>query len=220
MYVGTKHTVVASGETMKSVRCEKCGETYYYKMLRQAQGEGSSAYFLDESGASDRAARRAAKSLQRKLEVGCEAVACPDCRYFQPHMVALLRRRQYGWMTWLGIFLPLALLMGFGAWANKRHLTLEDDPGRIALGLLVPAVVAGAVFGLNALLSSRYDPNVVPPRLKLTNPRPMKLLNPPEEFSPRPATDLYFASPEDCREAWSQGQQVPLDSCLVQPAVR
>ncbi|HEX8914476.1 MAG TPA: hypothetical protein VF796_19160 [Humisphaera sp.] len=177
LYVGNRHTAVASGRTTKTVRCEKCGETYCYRMVRRAQGEGRSPYFLDEDGAADRAARRAAKTLQKKLERGCEPVACPDCGHYQAHMVAQLRRRRYGWIMWVGIFVPLAALVGFAMYASDKRVEPSDDPSMLAAGLGAPLLVATALFLVRWHLARNWDPNVDPPEPRDDTPRAFRPMN-------------------------------------------
>ncbi|HEX8914477.1 MAG TPA: hypothetical protein VF796_19165 [Humisphaera sp.] len=220
VYIGLKYTSLEIGDTMRQVTCASCGDVYYYKLYRQGTGTGRSPYFIDQEGAADRASRQAAARLARKLATGCDPVPCPTCGRYQPEMVTLLRRQRYQWVGVVGLVAPMVAFFAFVIWAARRHLEFERDPGVFAGGLLLPVALWAAIYGLRRLAEHRYDPHKTRPKFRRPPPKPLRLLNAPEEFSPNPKTDLYFTSPEDYARAAETGQQVPLEACWVQQAAR
>lgn len=91
--IQTDYTAWRIGAVSKYVDCQHCGADFAYTMYREASGQGTSLYFLDESGASDRANRRAEANLKSALASDIEPVECPTCGRFQSDMVWEARRR-------------------------------------------------------------------------------------------------------------------------------
>src|SRR5262249_9588669 len=108
--IQTDYTAQRIGTVSKFVCCEKCGAEFAYLMTRAGTGSGTSLYFLDESGAAERAARRAESNLQDALANEVEPVECPACGCFQAAMVREARRRYRSWMgPWYAFFAVLIL---------------------------------------------------------------------------------------------------------------
>ena len=55
MYVGRRHTATIRAKRVMSFRCVHCGHRAKALVVGVGQGQGSSPYFLDESGAKERA---------------------------------------------------------------------------------------------------------------------------------------------------------------------
>jgi hypothetical protein len=66
-------------------------------------------FFLDDSGAAERARLRALQGLSAALERGVDVRPCPKCGHIQEDMVAAARRRHLGWMSLRTLFLVLLL---------------------------------------------------------------------------------------------------------------
>src|SRR4051794_22261082 len=106
------YTVTLTASTTKKVVCEKCGHLYCYEAKRKASGEGMSLLFLDNRGARTRAESYAADDLQMRLQKAIEAVPCPECGWYQEHMVAKARGRDRGLMKELGLVATVVSLVG------------------------------------------------------------------------------------------------------------
>src|SRR5436309_1991742 len=111
VYVQRSFTAAKTGTAVRTVKCEKCGSDYCYRLFRRGQASGSSPYGLDNKGSQRRAETAAAKKLQKLLLYGVDPVACLDCGWIQAEMVQELRKRYYRWMNILAIC--LGILLGF-----------------------------------------------------------------------------------------------------------
>jgi hypothetical protein len=103
LYFGRTYTAAISGTAIKEVRCEECSETYFYKMVRRGEGQGTSPYYLNNAGAERRAQKGAQTQLEKLLRKGVDPVPCPDCGWFQENMVREVRRRRLRWMIWVAV---------------------------------------------------------------------------------------------------------------------
>lgn len=106
--VGQEYTAYAEVTVPKTVRCEECRHEYHYLMKRRATGSGTSALFLDNQGASERAQQRAADTLSSVVKTDCDPVPCPECGWYQARMVEKLRRGYHRWLVWVGAVLLVA----------------------------------------------------------------------------------------------------------------
>jgi hypothetical protein len=185
IYAGMHYTASVDGSTYKKVVCEKCSRVYYYQMSRRAQGEGRSAFFLDNSGASERADERAQQNLEQRLANGSEPVPCPDCGWFQAHMVCIIRGRRFDCLYWFIFGLPvIALLLGT-AYFGINDIRFNETPAFFATLMCVPPFLGAACWVYRRRLWHAYDPNA----LKASDPDPspdaphaLDLLNEPADF--------------------------------------
>jgi hypothetical protein len=146
---------------LKLVHCEHCQKEYVYKLERSATGSGTSMLFLNNRGASARAAAQAQDKLRRSLEEGADLVPCPACGYYQAHMLPLARRGHRRWMLLTGAWLTLGLIpiaLIAAAINDAARPPLLSWPVFVAL-LGPPALLGiGLMFG-KLLLAAAYDPN-------------------------------------------------------------
>ncbi|MBS0195480.1 MAG: hypothetical protein JSR77_01855 [Planctomycetes bacterium] len=111
--IGSRFTSVVSGGVIKPVQCAHCDGCFLYRMQRTARGHGRSFLWLDNDGASSRAAAKAHRKLYKTLETDFDVVACPGCGNYQPAMVKKLRVRAMCWS--LVVFAIFKLLFMFPA---------------------------------------------------------------------------------------------------------
>lgn len=89
--IGTVYTARVTGCAWVPVVCSHCGSAFEYKVSRSASGNGISILGLNTWGAKSTARRRAAHSLQVKLQFACGVAPCPECGEFQEDMVELVK---------------------------------------------------------------------------------------------------------------------------------
>ena len=77
----------------RKVICFSCECSYEYDLTRESQGEGTSALFLDNAGAEERAINRAEGKAAFALAMADEPVPCPICGVYQPEMVEVFSER-------------------------------------------------------------------------------------------------------------------------------
>jgi len=154
------------GQVPKLVPCEECGLEYVYLFQGSAEGTGTSALFLDNQGAQDRARAHAEAHLAVTLQQGVAVVPCPRCGRVQQNMVPLARSSRLVWLLLVVLALSLAVAV-FGMWAAVCSLTAANRQEQaealtawIVVGAL--AVVAAGLFFLRRALNQRYDPNSAP----------------------------------------------------------
>jgi RNase P subunit RPR2 len=140
---GKKFTATMTGREIREVKCEKCGAEYVYIVQVRAKGSGFSPLFLDDDRAWARAGKEAKQRVKQQLRGLHLPIPCPNCGWYQKHMVELLRKRRlYRWM-WV-VSLPLIWL------AFKWCLTSPDSPNGLGAGLWLSVsaalAVAAAVF--------------------------------------------------------------------------
>jgi hypothetical protein len=162
--IKTDYTAWRIGAISKMVCCEKCGTDFGYTMYREASGQGTSLYYIDETGAADRANRRAESNLQRALADEVEPVACPTCGCFQRNMVWEARRRYLKYMRPFFAVIGLVVLVPFFFCSSMYvNVVLNEIPVVSAERILYAAIGLAALFVLmpivRFLLSLRYDPN-------------------------------------------------------------
>jgi hypothetical protein len=159
IYVGKRYTATVDGSIYKKVICENCRRVYYYQMSRRAQGEGDSPYYLDNTGASERATERAQRNLERRLAKGSEPVACPDCGRFQAHMIRIIRSRRFDRLYWLIFGLPVVALLAATLYFGANRIRPEEAPLLFATLISVPVLLGAACWVYRWRLWHAYDPN-------------------------------------------------------------
>jgi hypothetical protein len=200
---GKKYTATATAFAARSVHCEHCGERYLYDVPRDGEGKGTSLFFLDNEGACARANARAQRQAQRRVQKDIELVPCPTCGSFQKNMVALIRRRHWRWLKFLGVPALVVCLLSFGLLqvANQNQESLEliaISAGALGVGLL----------SLRLLLASCHAPNA-------GNPEHRKQLGRTRAYRPADADRLvqdrnYRRSPALLKSAASDQLAVAL----------
>src|SRR5262249_28746596 len=105
-----EYTATLEGAVYKLVHCEKCQAEFAYEMRREGGGFGDSLFFFPNKSAQERALSKAQDDLRRRLEKECDPVPCPECGWYQEHMIPVIRRKYQFWMT---IAAALLLFAGF-----------------------------------------------------------------------------------------------------------
>ncbi len=166
---GREYTATLESAVPKAVTCEQCGREYFYLMRRQASGSASSPFFLDNRGASQRARERAEEELRQALETECDPVPCPECAWYQSHMVPTIRRSYHRWMVTVGAVL---LAVAAPCLASTLSFASGVQPTRPGTVPILWAVTSGlAIVGLGMIigrkiLASRLDPNATDPEAR------------------------------------------------------
>jgi hypothetical protein len=81
-----------TGSTARDIKCENCGCDYVYLIKAESHGTGVSPLCLDHEGARKRALGQAKLRLHEQLHGVHRAVPCPDCGWYQKHMVQLRKQ--------------------------------------------------------------------------------------------------------------------------------
>jgi hypothetical protein len=79
VYVGNKHTATVTARTELMFRCVHCAAESSALVVGVGQGAGNSAFFLDESGAKERARDSAGSAAERNALLTLDLAACPAC---------------------------------------------------------------------------------------------------------------------------------------------
>jgi hypothetical protein len=141
MYVGNRHTATVTVKDVLEFQCKLCGHKADALVVGVGQGQGNSAFFLDESGAKSRASSSAEENARKNLVQTLTLARCPKCHrrdesaYNGMRMKTILGSLGGGaFLIALGFFLdwthrgnmgmyicaPLALLTaGFIYWSQK-----------------------------------------------------------------------------------------------------
>jgi hypothetical protein len=156
------YSATMRGRVLKSVHCEQCRAEFVYSLEREAVGVGTSILFLDNEGASKRAASDAEKSLQKTLDQECDPVPCPSCGWYQAPMVKLLRKQHRSWLVWAG---GILLFVGVVV-ALLLYINLLDPRGgnstftTVTLGILVVTIPLGiGLIYFRRVMAASFDPN-------------------------------------------------------------
>lgn len=179
MLVWNEYNCKVRGETFKFVECEECKQKYVYTMVREAQGQGNSLYFLDNAGAENRAQNQAQAELTKALETDCDPVPCPKCGSYQQNMMEKLCREYRLWMFWVGVFMIFAGVL-IGA---LGYILVESESRGTGLGLALAsllAIVGGSgIIAWRRQMGSDFEPNETPleTRLAVAEKRAVKVKN-------------------------------------------
>lgn len=174
-----EYTCKVSGGTYKFVECEDCKQKYVYQMNREAKGQGTSLYFLDNAGAQNRASKQAQAALKKALETDCDPVPCPKCGAFQQNMMEKICREYRMWMFWLGVFTIFGSVL-LGALGYTFFATEPRMLGLVMLfGAFLGVVGGAAVIAWRKQMGRDFEPNDTPleQRLALAEARAVKVKN-------------------------------------------
>src|SRR5262245_28222596 len=111
------YSASAKAKVPRFVQCEKCGHGYGYWLKRTGFGNASSFLGIGMSTGHQRAARDAEFDLEMKLKHDCEAVPCPECGWYQKHMIPQARHERYNWVqqvSWAGLAVAVFLFLSPG----------------------------------------------------------------------------------------------------------
>lgn len=170
MYVSwNNHTINLTVSVVKEVTCEKCKTQYCYALKRTEFGTGTSVYGLDEQGAQNRAADRAAQKLNDTLRDAFEVVPCPTCGNYQAQMVQFLKNAHLKWLI-----IPAAILV----LGSIIALVVSFRQGNASLAAgAVGALVAGiGLFAFRGWSVGNFDPNAGDPEPRKQIGRELALL--------------------------------------------
>jgi len=188
LIVNNQHTVTVEKTTIRLVTCEECETDFVYELSRSGEGYGNSVYFLDESGAKKRAARKAKEQLSRKMKNACEAIPCPQCAHVQDHMLGKARSDR---AIKIGLLAALVFLLSVGGFA----LALSTKAFLLGIVLGGLFLVATAVIGIFAVVAlNSFDPN--------NKPKSERIKRAEELASPRKDFERGFA--ENAEEEFSK----------------
>lgn len=152
MYVGRKHTATITTKAILPFRCTFCRKESQALVVGVGQGQGNSPYFLDESGAKDRAKSSAERAAEENAQLTLSLAACPKCGRRDESVARALKAKailgvvaamivlplmgigldalqhtSFG----LYIFMPCALLAAWMIWAQQKW-KWETASGRVA----------------------------------------------------------------------------------------
>jgi hypothetical protein len=160
------YSATVQGSTVKSVKCESCGESYSYPMSRVASG--SDLALFSSSKSHERSLKQAQGNLAKALETDHDDIPCPACGWHQTVHVDSVRRRSYPDLKNLAgaffIFANLALGVIIFFWLLFMLVSGPTLPkassvltcAAVVLSIATPGFV---LRGLRSLLVRTYRPN-------------------------------------------------------------
>ena len=165
--LGTVMKASATGSVIREVKCVHCPITYYYVLRRTGRGRRTAHLWIGQREAKMFAAAEAKETLARYLADGVDAVACPNCGYYQPDMIGaakdekLSTRKILAW-TVVAFFSPLIFVI------DQKHESM--------IGYVMYALGFGVFLALAAIRIA-WNPNRDPwPRVGLGKPGPMRFM--------------------------------------------
>jgi hypothetical protein len=158
--LGEAHAT-AAGTGVKDVECEACGFHYAYQIRRR--GRAWSLGFL--SGDYKTGKNRARDNLRDQLKNCCEPVPCPECGWYQHHMIRRAKQLKYrSLVTMTLVFLTSASVL-FAAGSLYCVLTNAIGGPVPFLAIILLVAAGGAIsaapvtIALKFVLSWLHDPN-------------------------------------------------------------
>jgi hypothetical protein len=116
MYVGNRHTATVTVKEVMPFTCKLCGHEAEALVVGVGQGQGNSAYFLDEEGAKTRASSSAEVSARKNLTQTLSLARCPRCNRQDGAALSGLRTK-----TLLGSLGGAAFLILLGLFLDWTH---------------------------------------------------------------------------------------------------
>jgi hypothetical protein len=123
MYVGRKHTSTVTLKTVLPFRCASCAHEAQALVVGVGQGQGNSPYFLDESGAKERAASSADSAARENATLTLKLAACPKCGARDEAAVRAIKLKAVAGVVaclvllpLLGVFIDSLRRTSFGFW--------------------------------------------------------------------------------------------------------
>jgi hypothetical protein len=82
MYVGRRHTVTVTSKQLLPYACPfpDCKHEAVALVVGVGQGEGNSPYFLDETGAKERASQKGSHAADENARLTLRLARCPRCK--------------------------------------------------------------------------------------------------------------------------------------------
>jgi hypothetical protein len=163
----TLYTATAEGSVIKDVTCERCGQTYSYRMSRIVKGFHKVPF--SSSRGPEKALTKARANLAKALETEHDDVPCSECGWHQPAHIASVRSRLYPELKNLaGAFfflasLALGVILFFVALSilvlPDHELPKPSSMLQFALIVLAIASPGLLLLWLRRLLALNYRPN-------------------------------------------------------------
>jgi hypothetical protein len=154
---GTRYVATIKGGTWKFVTCEQCQKPYAYLLELEATGQGHNTLFLDAEGAAEQARQQAIENFEAQSRNRVLPVPCPQCGFYQPDMVALLKDK--GSINALQMVGAGIVLLSFAPLASGAAYAWVGTAVFAALGVGVLAAGYAAAF--------RFDPNAGDARARM-----------------------------------------------------
>ena len=101
---GTKYTAQMTGAIWKPVVCENCGCQYFYLAKAKAEGSGENILWLNKHAAMAKAENTAAEKLEKQLKEIVLNYHCPECGFYQAHMLQRMKNQIWKNTFILGFF--------------------------------------------------------------------------------------------------------------------
>lgn len=158
----TTATTEVADSIWREVPCDHCGESYVFRLRARVQQNEVDLYAGRNSQQQARSRSRALDQLDYRLRWKIVPIPCPSCGHYQSDMCEELRRRRYGWLSTVGMFLFCGGVSGLGTAVGsflKGSFLAMEVVAFFGFGTAT-SLLSGLVFGLKRWLWSRYDPNV------------------------------------------------------------
>ena len=163
IYYGKTFESSQSGGRIVGVVCDQCGCKYFYELTRIGTGANTASYWINESGAAQKAGKRSEMDLQRRLQMEAELVPCPQCNWINDELVKghrLGRYRAVGKFAF-GLGFAGSTLSLIAAWCINLGPPVDRWllPYLLVGGPGVFASLAVAMLLLRRWLRGRIEPN-------------------------------------------------------------
>ena len=169
LFFGKVITATVTGRRLQSLKCERCGTSFYYVLTRVGIGKGSAPYYLGQEGATKRAAAAAEKNLATRLSDESELVPCPKCNWVNQDLVERYRRRHYRrapLLIFLLIIVGLVVAPLIGGGFSGDIRSHSHSASRHVLDAIIAILLTSPawVLFIRRQFRLRIDPNATYPR--------------------------------------------------------
>jgi hypothetical protein len=200
------------GSRVESVVCEKCGTSFFYKLVRAGIGKGSAPYDIGLGQALTRSQTAAQNNLDYRLSGDVELIACPHCNWVNQEIVEKYRSRKYCGVLYWSL---LVLIVGFVTVPmTVIFLTSDlsyDNPWRRKIALLMTTLwFSSPVWFLVGqwIRRHRINPNANFPEYPILLPgTPPALV---EQIDPKTGQKQWVPA--------TPAQELPADGAIFRPA--
>jgi hypothetical protein len=161
MPVYLEHTSFLQATVMRFVVCEDCESEYVYELEIEGSGLANSTIFYSGS-APDKAKKQARDEFNEQKKFKCRALPCPNCGYFQDHMIYQAKRDRSGIYFLIGFIVAFAfLILGFGLMSMPEYRSFGTKVCFLAVA------IGGGIAGIGGILFATYEPNKLPEETRL-----------------------------------------------------